>query len=924
MSRNATWLGLLFGAAALLLGACRTPAPPSPAAVMGRGAEALVATLERELRARRMPQVAQLMTRRCQQLPGVRPVKVAIGAYPGATWMPDAREGALLMGLARLVLSYRAIHHLRLVPRGLRVLPDEVRLRAALELRGVHGTDTLRQDHGVVDLVLVRQAGAWRVDHLRLSRLYSVWRNEPSPRRASQGGGAGSARPPQRAPMDWSVPGRQAPPLALALDATGDGQPELLVSARSGLQLRDPAQAAARLSGPRGVDLRGAAVTALVAGDVDGDGRADLLVGRHKGQTRLYLQPMAGTFQVASGLAVPGRVTGAAMVDLDGDQDLDLYLARHAPPGRMPWQAGEADLLAINRGAGRFELRPVAAGDRGWSLAVCAVDLDGDGDQELLVAREFGPSRLWLNLGQGRLTDVARAAGLTAQGPITACAVGDASGDGRLDLLLGGRGSTLDYLAGRPRVARLATPSSMASATLWLNRPRRGQGPGAVRFGLRPVPLPASGWSTSASMLDHDLDGTLDLLLLDSGPSARLRERWRWQASGAVSRRRQPAPLKGVLGAGPATLLLRPTPGWWIPATFVTPLTGRVAATAMLPRHEQGLRLGHAVVQQGHQLTMLDWSAEIRPAKHHSVLLRLRAAPPNTHALGSRVVLQAEGRRQVREVGAGSGMPGGPPGQVHFGVGQAVRAERVWVRWPDGQWQLMEDLPVDRLVTLRQGRNPQWQEPRHEPAAAPAATPPPDPPTVARQDPDLLALPVGRGAGQRPLTCISHQPPTAARDSFAASRPSPSSLLQRTASTPQSASGPRSPKLLRSHTPRYGVGEICRLRTAIKGRAALVLITRRGASGPAWRAACARLRRMIKDSGLAHAELRLEGASPTKRCLDRQAWPVAPTPKLSLGSYRGLLPLLLLVDAQGTVRHLLSGTPNLIRIRAWLRRLKDQ
>ena len=60
------------------------------------------------------------------------------------------------------------------------------------------------------------------------------------------------------------------------------------------------------------------------------------------------------------------------------------------------------------------------------------------------------------------------------------------------------------------------------------------------------------------------------------------------------------------------------------------------------------------------------------------------------------------------------------------------------------------------------------------------------------------------------LACISHQPPTAARDSFAASRPSPSSLLQRTASTPQSASGPRSPKLLRSHTPRDGVGEQCR------------------------------------------------------------------------------------------------------------------
>ena len=84
---------------------------------------------------------------------------------------------------------------------------------------------------------------------------------------------------------------------------------------------------------------------------------------------------------------------------------------------------------------------------------------------------------------------------------------------------------------------------------------------------------------------------------------------------------------------------------------------------------------------------------------------------------------------------------------------------------------------------------------------------------------------LGRGRCERALVCsavgqqahavllarISHQPPTAARDSFAASRPSPSSLLQRTASTPQSASGPRSANLLRSHTPRDGVGEQCRL-----------------------------------------------------------------------------------------------------------------
>ena len=80
----------------------------------------------------------------------------------------------------------------------------------------------------------------------------------------------------------------------------------------------------------------------------------------------------------------------------------------------------------------------------------------------------------------------------------------------------------------------------------------------------------------------------------------------------------------------------------------------------------------------------------------------------------------------------------------------------------------------------------------------------------------------------------SHQPPTAACDSTASSRPSPSSLLQRTASTPQSASGPRSANLQHSHTPRYGVGEKCRLTPRLTTSALLAALLLIPAVGSAW------------------------------------------------------------------------------------------
>src|SRR5439155_9329208 len=39
----------------------------------------------------------------------------------------------------------------------------------------------------------------------------------------------------------------------------------------------------------------------------------------------------------------------------------------------------------------------------------------------------------------------------------------------------------------------------------------------------------------------------------------------------------------------------------------------------------------------------------------------------------------------------------------HFGVGRAKRVDSLEVIWPDGRFQLLTDLAVDRIVTLRQG-----------------------------------------------------------------------------------------------------------------------------------------------------------------------------------------------------------------------------
>jgi len=38
----------------------------------------------------------------------------------------------------------------------------------------------------------------------------------------------------------------------------------------------------------------------------------------------------------------------------------------------------------------------------------------------------------------------------------------------------------------------------------------------------------------------------------------------------------------------------------------------------------------------------------------------------------------------------------------HFGLGRATRVDSLEVTWPDGRYQLLSGLEVDRMVTVRQ------------------------------------------------------------------------------------------------------------------------------------------------------------------------------------------------------------------------------
>lgn len=320
---------------------------------------------------------------------------------------------------------------------------------------------------------------------------------------ASASSGVGRAREPGMGVVARDFTGDGRPDLFV----TNDGRPNLLwVNQGDGTFVDEALLAGTALNREGSPE----ASMGIAAGDPDQDGDEDIFITHLAAETNTYYRNEGGglfedrTIQTnLSAGSLPFTSFGAAWLDVDGDGRLDLAVASGAVKIQEE-QAQEGDIYPLDqpnqlfrgsdagRSAGeRFEDVSVRGGpaftEAEVSRGLVAGDLDGDGDDDLLLTNNAGPARLLLGTvdppGADRPDD-AGWVGVAWRGPEAA------NGGGRATLALAGGG----------RVERLAaTDGSYASATetrLRLTAPR-GEG------GRRPAAL---------SLLVRHPDGTAVLL----------------------------------------------------------------------------------------------------------------------------------------------------------------------------------------------------------------------------------------------------------------------------------------------------------------------------------------------------------------------------------------------------------------------------
>jgi hypothetical protein len=88
---------------------------------------------------------------------------------------------------------------------------------------------------------------------------------------------------------------------------------------------------------------------------------------------------------------------------------------------------------------------------------------------------------------------------------------------------------------------------------------------------------------------------------------------------------------------------------------------------------------------------------------HHWLTLNLRGTVSNRSAIGARVEVQTPLRITVQEVSGGAGRGNQNSLPLEFGLGRAENVMRVTIRWPSGLVQVIENVEVDRRLTIVEG-----------------------------------------------------------------------------------------------------------------------------------------------------------------------------------------------------------------------------
>jgi enediyne biosynthesis protein E4 len=442
---------------------------------------------------------------------------------------------------------------------------------------------------------------------------------------------------------------------------------------------------------------------ACCIGDYDNDGWDDLFV-TYYGQNVLWHNNGDGTFTDVTAKAglVQDRLrwnSGCAFVDYDRDGNLDLFVANYidldlktapvpesgpclykavmvacGPPGLQ----GSKNILYHNQGNGTFvdvsESAGITKTDGTYGLGVLTADFDNDGWPDIYVANDSMPSTLYHNRKNRTFVDISVEAGcaLSADGKPQAgmgVSAADYDGDGNIDIL------KTNFAGDTPSLYRNLGNNSFEDATF------------AAGLGSNTRFL---GWG--AGFIDFNNDSWPDILLCNGHVYPEVEQ---LETEAGYAQRKVLYKNLGnghfedvSMQGGPGITEMAPNRGCAFgdfdndgDVDVVTNCTNAVPQLLRCDSH-----------------TGNNW-----------IKVKCVGTKSNRSAIGTRlrcVIKGPDGKlhQQIDEVRSGGSYYSQNDLRIHFGIGKSDKIELLEVRWPTGQMESFQDLPVNLLFRIEEGR----------------------------------------------------------------------------------------------------------------------------------------------------------------------------------------------------------------------------
>lgn len=496
--------------------------------------------------------------------------------------------------------------------------------------------------------------------------------------------------------------------------------------------------------------------------DINNDGHLDIYVSvsgpewsrPEERANLLFLNNGNRTFTESAAryaIADTGFTSHAAFLDYDGDGCLDLFLLTNSPrdfsrgevethPGGIRGTTpGSYNQLYRNSCSGTFIDVSLEAGilrEPGYGLGVVVSDVNADGWPDIYVSNDGAPNDvLYLNNADGTFTDKAGRSLKHASYAGMGVDIADFNNDGWPDIL------QVDMmprdLSRRKRTSGFMTYSRLMESrsrgfrddysvnTLQLSNGFTKDGDVIFSEIARLAGIASTDWSWSALFADFDNDGYKDIFIGNGYPKAAndldyQTEMFAVRRGGdSASRRAGLDLLKKLHGYEESNYVFRneghlvfadSTEAWGMSQ----PSFSYGAAYADLD-NDGRLEL---VVNNIDAPAFIYHNTPPGDDAHHYLALRLEGEPPNTRGIGATLILSAGGRKQHLYQSPYRGYMSTVDDRAHFGLGAASRVDSLEVFWPDGRYQLLTGLEVDRLLVVKQSEASGNKRPA-PPASAP-------------------------------------------------------------------------------------------------------------------------------------------------------------------------------------------------------------